>query len=92
MVTKTITVTEEAYNAIKGIKHEDESFSELLNRLAAGRRLLKVRDLIGVLGDSPEEAEAFAKRVRDLREKAGKDAGERMERVRARFERANRTD
>lgn len=32
MVTKTITVTEEAYNTLKSDKEKDESFSQLILR------------------------------------------------------------
>ena len=34
MVSKTITITEEVYHILKLLKKEDESFSELLRRLA----------------------------------------------------------
>ncbi|HEC40377.1 hypothetical protein LCGC14_0907780 [marine sediment metagenome] len=34
MVSKTITITEEVYKILKLLKKQDESFSELLRRLA----------------------------------------------------------
>jgi len=34
MSTKTITITEEAYEFFKKLKHKDESFSQLFLRLA----------------------------------------------------------
>jgi len=49
MAVKTITVTEEAYNGLKGLKRKDESFSELLIRLTKGRNTLK--KMLGALPD-----------------------------------------
>jgi len=34
MVVKTLTITEETYNKMKRLKRENESFSDLFNRLA----------------------------------------------------------
>ncbi|MHA1275521.1 MAG: antitoxin VapB family protein [Promethearchaeota archaeon] len=34
MVSKTITITDEVYQLLKSLKRENESFSELLKRLA----------------------------------------------------------
>ena len=36
MPTKTITVTEDAYDRLKALKRDDESFSELVVRLTEG--------------------------------------------------------
>ena len=47
MTIKTITVTEDAYNAIKKMKLGDESFSDLFLRIGEGN--LKIKDLIGAL-------------------------------------------
>ena len=49
MAVKTITVTEEAYNGLKGLKRKDESFSKLLIRLTKGRNTLK--EMLGALPD-----------------------------------------
>ena len=87
MVVKTITVTEDAYESLKRLKHEDESFSEVIKRLA-GKKML-VKDLLGILKKSPEEHEEFIKRVKRIREEMSKDMGERIERVRARYNSAD---
>ncbi|HLC65067.1 MAG TPA: antitoxin VapB family protein [Candidatus Nanoarchaeia archaeon] len=34
MAVKTLTITEDAYNKIRYLKHGDESFSELFTRIA----------------------------------------------------------
>jgi len=40
VAVKTITLSEDAYNALVAIKEEGESFSEALRRLTRGRRSL----------------------------------------------------
>jgi predicted CopG family antitoxin len=38
MATKTLTITEEAYESLKAHKHDDESFTETVLRLTDGER------------------------------------------------------
>jgi len=38
MATKTITVTEEAYERLREMKREDESFTDVLLRVTGGER------------------------------------------------------
>ncbi len=83
MTTKTITVTEDAYTAIRRLKDESESFSDLFLRL--GGRYLTVNDIVGILKHTPEQAEEFATRVRAVHERLGKGFEERKEYVRARL-------
>ncbi len=54
MVVKTITITEEAYRSLKARKAGEESFSDVILRLAKRRPL---RDFVGIL--SPESADAI---------------------------------
>ncbi len=51
---KTITITEEAYRSLKARKAGEESFSDVILRLAKRRPL---RDFVGIL--SPESADAI---------------------------------
>ncbi len=83
MVVKTITITEDAYEALKMQKQADESFSEVIKRITG--RKLKIRDIIGILNHTPEEHKKLQERMREIREKMGKDVEERIQRVRARY-------
>lgn len=87
MVTKTITITEDAYDSIVRLKHEGESFSELFLRLSS--KPLLVKDLVGILRHTPEEAREFADRVKKIHEELGKGWEERIADVRARLKRNN---
>ena len=87
MTIKTITITEEAYGCIKSLKNDNESFSELFKRL--GKRQMKVKDIVGALGHSEEEARAFQERVKSIREQMGRDMEERIQDVHNRFKRTH---
>lgn len=68
MTTKTITVTEDAYEFLKGIKKEDESFSNLLVRLAKEKSIAE--KYFGVLGGEVTRAK---ERIKKLRKGISKD-------------------
>jgi predicted CopG family antitoxin len=58
MATKTITITENAYESIKSLKNEDESFSNLFVRLSKEKGVAS--KYFGVLkGDIKEMRERF---------------------------------
>lgn len=62
MGTKTITVTEDAYNFIKSIKGENESFSGLLIRLAKEKSVGE--RFFGILKGDIAEKSARLKKIR----------------------------
>ena len=62
MATKTITVTEEAYNRLAHLKMGKESFSETINRVTGKRKL---RDFHGVI--SKEFADELEKNIKESR-------------------------
>ncbi|MFB6176786.1 MAG: antitoxin VapB family protein, partial [Halobaculum sp.] len=61
-MSKSIRLSEEAYDRLAARKRDDETFSEAVLRLAGERSLL---DLAGVLDD--EEADALRDAVDDRR-------------------------
>ncbi len=87
VAVKTITITEEAYNTIRGLKEEHESFSNLFVRL--GKRSLTCKDIIGILKQTPEEARELAHRVHVVHERLGQGLGRRAADVRARLQRTH---
>jgi len=64
MVTKTLTITEDAYNALKRMKTADESFSEVITRITGERKGLPA-ELFGIAKGSGI-AERIAKRRKDI--------------------------
>ena len=61
-MSKSIRLSEEAYERLEVHKHEDETFSDVVLRLAGERSLL---ELAGILTD--EEADAMADAIADRR-------------------------
>jgi predicted CopG family antitoxin len=57
--TKTITITNEAYNALSKQKRVDESFSEVINRLT--KKTGNLADCYGAWDMDASEAEALKK-------------------------------
>ncbi len=67
MVVKTITITENAYNTLKRMKHGDESFSEVITRIGSGKK--SIVDFLGLLKDSESSAEELHKRTKEVRKR-----------------------
>ncbi len=77
MTVKTITVTEDAYEALKSKKEPNESFSEAILRITKRRPL---SEFYGILkGESGEE---FEKAIMERRKAHTKSHLERIERIR----------
>ncbi len=79
MAIKTITITENAYESIKKLKDADESFSKLFLRLS--KRKIKVKDLLGAVKISDEDAKAMKRRVAEHKKKTSEDILERRKNV-----------
>ncbi|MBI1935857.1 antitoxin VapB family protein [Candidatus Woesearchaeota archaeon] len=62
MATKTISITEEAYERLKAKKENNESFTDVINRVIGKRSLL---ELAGIL--SEEEADQLEKHIKERR-------------------------
>ena len=76
MAVKTITVTESAYNTLKNMKLEHESFSKTIQRIGQRRSL---RDFIGVFSD--EEAEEIKQNITEFRARHRHDFEKRIEKT-----------
>ena len=76
MAVKTITVTEDAYEALKSLKGENESFTETILRVAKKKSLW---DFVGVL--SEESAERMEREIREARRRHAITRKARIERI-----------
>lgn len=59
MVTKTLTIMEDAYNLLKMNKLKGESFSEVIRRIVTKRKKGNLMDIFGII--SEEDGEAMLK-------------------------------
>lgn len=71
MGTKTITITEDAYESLKEHKREDESFTETILRITGGER-----DVMKGFG-AMKDVDGFADAVESSREQLDADLRER---------------
>lgn len=76
MATKTISLSEDAYERLKRMKRENESFSDVVNRLTTG---VTLQDYHGVLGE--DTAEAISDAVDSRRSEHASRRTDRQERV-----------
>lgn len=72
MATKTLTITEDAYDRLNTLKEETESFSEVIRRITCK---VKLSDFAGLL--TAEEARNAKERIRKMR----KASSERMKKI-----------
>ena len=75
MATKTLTITEDAYEMLKARKEANESFSEVIKRIAGKKSFSSFFNIL-----TPEEGDAFAKAIEEHREISAKTHTERMKR------------
>jgi predicted CopG family antitoxin len=75
-MSKSIRLSEEAYERLAAHKEEDETFSEVVLRLAGERSLL---ELAGILDD--EEAEDLRDVIEERRERRSTELEERAEQI-----------
>lgn len=76
-MSKSIRLSEEAYERLAAHKREDETFSEVVLRLAGERSLL---ELAGILSD--QEANALRDAVDERRERRAEELEETANRMR----------
>ncbi len=57
MAHKTLTISEEAYNALSSLKNQNESFTELILRLSKQRKIGSLSEFIRKIAPDQELAE-----------------------------------
>ena len=68
-MVKTITVTDDAYEMLKKMKSGDESFSEVIRRVA--KPTFNIMDYFGIL--SKEDGDKVSEEIKKRRERISKD-------------------
>lgn len=76
MTTKSVTIKQSAYEALKSRKREGESFSDVIERIANRRPLTDLLDII-----SKEDGEKLAEEIEKGREELNKDIEERSKTI-----------
>jgi len=64
-MTKNVTITDEAYERLKQVKDDDESFTEAILRLTKTRKL---SDFAGILND--KEADSLRESIKKSRKQS----------------------
>ena len=72
MTSKTITVTEKAYEEIKRLKHPNESFSEVLIRLAHLSNGQNLEQFVGAWDIEDDEMEQIWQEIQNVKKNSKK--------------------
>jgi predicted CopG family antitoxin len=78
MVTKTLTIMEDAYELLKQNKLEGESFSEEIRRIITKKKRRPLMDFFGILNE--KEGDALMCHLQERREKQIQFHKERIKR------------
>jgi predicted CopG family antitoxin len=76
MATKSITIKESAYEILKSRKKENESFSDLIERIGGRRPLIGLAEVT-----SREEGENIAEEVKETRKEIEEEMEERSQEI-----------
>jgi|APHM01.1.fsa_nt_gi Uncharacterized ACR, COG1753. len=75
MATKSVTIKESAYEILKSRKEENESFSDVIERIANRRPITDLTDI------SKEEGDRIADEVEKVREEIEEEIDDNSEKV-----------
>ena len=78
MATKMVRLTEDAYNALNGLKNKGESFSDTVSRICRNKNA-RLLNFVGIITD--EEGEELQRIVAEQRELSRKMTEDRFERL-----------
>ena len=79
MVIKSLTITEGAYEALKTLKHGDESFSDIILRLSSDK-IGYAAKFFGALKTSDEEVRKWKNRIKERHIEIEKEFSKRAKR------------
>ncbi|MBI2147513.1 antitoxin VapB family protein [Candidatus Woesearchaeota archaeon] len=80
MSIKSLTITEDAYDALKALKHNDESFSEVILRISKEKRD-HIEKYFGILKDSPLTTEEWIDSVKKGRKDTDEESRVRQKKL-----------
>jgi len=67
MADKTLTISEEAYDALSHIKSQNESFTDVILRLSKRREVGRLSEYVKTIAPDPELADNIEKASQRLR-------------------------
>jgi len=73
IMTKVISLSDEAYRDLKLLKSKDESFSEVVRALARIVKKEKILELAGAWSDAPEMDNLFKNIIQERHKTKGRD-------------------
>ncbi|HLC72440.1 MAG TPA: antitoxin VapB family protein [Candidatus Nanoarchaeia archaeon] len=79
-MVKTITVMDDAYEALKSKKTKDESFSDTIRRMCSEKKI-DLRQWLGALKGKDRGAAEINKEIMEERAKMSKDLDERIKKL-----------
>lgn len=71
-MVKTITIMDDAYELLKGMKEESESFSDVIRKCALNKTV-NLKKWVGILGTEEKRLKEFKATITKLRQEASQD-------------------
>ena len=81
MTIKSLTITEDAYTALKTLKHGDESFSEVILRISS-EKIGQAAKFFGMFSDDKKSAQEFEKNITSRRKQLETEFTVRKQKIR----------